>query len=66
MGTHALSSSHLKLVARSEILKCLEHIARTYAGEQFSSLKKWVFKNTRYSILVIIYALKLERNYYAQ
>ena len=34
MGTHALSSSHFKLVARSEILKCLEHIARTYAGEQ--------------------------------
>ena len=23
-------------------------------------------KNTRYSILVIIYALKFERNYYAQ
>ena len=24
-------SSHLKLVARSETLKCLDHIARTYA-----------------------------------
>ena len=32
---------------------------------RFEALHAVSLKNTRYSILVIIYALKLERNYYA-
>ena len=33
---------------------------------RFEALQAVSLKNTRYSILVTIYALKLERNYYAQ